>query len=222
LDGRQLRVEAFFRRYSNLPDRSTSDDPRIIGDEFESLRGSSKGVDLLLRPRLSSAWQGWMAYTLAFSERRDQRGAAFTPAHDRRHEFNLVAIRQLGAWSASTRFNLASGTPFTPLRLEFEQRSYDPATNTWGRRSTGLLGDETQYVTGQRNSTRLPLAHRLDVGMARTGRRGDARSVPYFSIANAYGALNPWIRYDRFDERPERLELSSFRFLPTFGFKYVF
>ena len=221
-DGRQFKLEGFLRRYSNLPDRSTVENPLVAGDEYEPLQGTSKGFDLLLRPSTASRWNGWISYTLAFSERRDVRGFTFTPAHDRRHELNVVAVRQWGAWSASSRFNLASGTPYSVALSEFTQMSYDPATNVWGRRSRNYLTDERVYITSARNAVRLPVAHRLDLGIAKTGRNGDARAVPYFSIANAYGAPNPWLYYDEYGVTPERVSYAGFRWLPTFGFKYAF
>jgi hypothetical protein len=221
-DGRQMRFETFYRRYSNLADRNTSDDPFRAGDEFERIGGTSKGFEVLLRPSLARATKGWLSYTFAHSKRIDSRGAAFTPAHDRRHELNLVAIRKWGSWSASSRFNLASGTPYTPLLLEFSQLTYDPGSNRWGVENGALFDSKHQYATGARNSSRLPFSHRLDLGIARTGADANARFVPYFSIANAYGAFNPWLVYDQRDARPERLEMASFRFLPSIGLKYVF
>jgi hypothetical protein len=47
--------------------------------------------------------------------------------------------------------------------------------------------------------------------------------TPYLSIANVYGAMNPAIyRYDYTGRPPERVGASNFRFLPTFGIRYVF
>jgi hypothetical protein len=217
-NGFQVRAEAFTKRFDDLAERSSEDKDNVSGDEFTRIGGTSSGVDLLLRHRAAGAngIEGWIAYTFSSSVRVDQNGTRFMPAHDRRHELNAVASKPAGAWSLSGRFNLASGSPYTFVEGVFYRRLYDPLTGRWSNGSQ-------QYLANARNSARYTFAHRLDLSITRTGRNGDARTTPYLSIANIYGAQNPWMYYfDYSDVSPQRIGLSNFRFLPTIGVRHAF
>ena len=70
----------------------------------------------------------------------------------------------------------------------YERQRYDPLLDNW---SPDEQGGSRQYLLGPRNQERYPLAHRLDLSLTRIGRDGSARTTPYLSIANVYGAMNP-------------------------------
>jgi hypothetical protein len=118
------------------------------------------------------------------------------------------------------RFGLSTGTPYTKVEGVYQRERYDPLVDDW---KYDDHGGPRQYLLGPRNGERYPLAHRLDLSLTRIGRDGSARLTPYLSIANVYGAMNPAVYYFDYVGTPrERVGASNFRFLPTFGIRYVF
>jgi hypothetical protein len=102
----------------------------------------------------------------------------------------------------------------------YERQRYNPQFDDWSLDDSGV---SRQYLLGPRNGERYPLAHRLDLSLTRIGRDGSARLTPYLSIANVYGAFNPALyTFDYTGSPHERIGTSNFRFLPTFGIRYVF
>jgi hypothetical protein len=217
---RHLRVELFHKQLSGLvvPDalRDTLGSGEAIGIE----RGRSSGAELLLRQAEHNGFSGWLAYSFALSRRTDASGFSYAPAQDRRHELNLVGSWRTSRYLFGARFGLSTGTPYTKVEGVYQRQRYDPLLGDW---SPDEEGGSKQYLLGPKNGERYPLAHRLDVSLTRIGRDGSARMTPYLSIANVYGAMNPAIyRYDYTGRPPERVGASNFRFLPTFGIRYVF
>ena len=131
----------------------------------------------------------------------------------------------MGSWRTSrylfgARFGLSTGTPYTQVIGTYDRQEYDPLGDSWGPDQRGGV---KQYLLGPRNGERYPLAHRLDLSLTRIGRDGTARTTPYLSIANVYGAMNPALYvFDYTKTPPERTGTSNFRFLPTFGIRHVF
>ena len=80
---------------------------------------------------------------------------------------------------------MSTGTPYTNVLGVFERQRYDPLRDVWSPEQDATK----QYLLGPRNAERYPFAHRLDVSLTRIGRDGSARTTPYFSIANVYGAM---------------------------------
>ena len=89
------------------------DGPRILPDG----KGRMYGLELLLRHDNSERFFGWIAYTLARSERfsaAENRYALFS--RDQTHNLQLVAsYRFLRQWEAGTRVRYVSGNPYTPI-----------------------------------------------------------------------------------------------------------
>ena len=142
-------------------------------------------------------------------------GVPFFPGQDRRHELNVVLSREGARYTLATRFNLSSGTPYTPLTGEYSVLEYDPVSQDY------VEWETPQFLTGARNSDRLPLASRLDVSLTR---RGDGRvSVsPFLSVMNVYNARNPFAyAYDYGASPPARYGLPQLPVLPTIGVSVV-
>jgi hypothetical protein len=218
--GRDLRIEAFHKQLAGIVVRNTLDDSLITGDELTRAHGRSSGVDILLRQAERDGFSGWLSYSFALSARTDASGVAYVPAQDRRHELNAVGSWHAGSYLLGARFGLASGTPYTPVIARYNRLRYDPVNDVFGvydGRPT------TQYILGERNGERFPFSHRLDLSLTRIGRDGAARTTPYLSIANVYGAFNPVLYVYSLSSSPGiRYATSGFRFLPTFGVRHVF
>lgn len=218
--GRDLRIEAFHKQLDGIVVRNTLDDSLITGDELSRAHGRSSGVDVLLRQAERGGFSGWLSYSFALNARTDANGLSYTPAQDRRHELNAVASWHAGSYLLGARVGMASGTPYTAVLGRYERLRYDPASDSF---NVELGRPSTQYVLGPRNGERMPFSHRLDLSLTRIGRGGTARTTPYVSIANVYGAFNPVLYVYSLSSPPGiRYATSSFRFLPTFGVRHVF
>jgi hypothetical protein len=215
---RLLRVEGFYKQYHQLLESNPRDDAMMRGDELLPVAGSSYGVDVLLRQFEGRRFTGWMAYTYGVSSRRDADGRRYFPAQDRRHELNLVGSWRVRSYTFGARMHAASGTPYTEVFGEWRRRQYDPAEQVW-RSGDGL---NTQYLVGERNGGRLPLAHRLDLSVSRTGRLFGASFSPYVSVMNVYSAPNVFAYSFNFAKSPPtRIGLPQPPIAPTFGVSIV-
>jgi len=167
-----------------------------------------------------NGFSGWLAYSFSLSRRTDASGLSYIPAQDRRHELNLVGSWRTSRYLFGARFGVSTGTPYTRVDGVYDRQRYDPLLDDWEYSDHGAT---RQYLLGPRNGERYPLAHRLDLSLTRIGRDGTARMTPYLSVANVYGAMNPAIyTFDYVGTVHERVGASNFRFLPTFGIRYVF
>jgi hypothetical protein len=143
-----LQVEAYAKRYDNLPLRNINDDPRIHGDEFVIATGNAWGVDVLLR-RYEGRVRGWIAYSLAKTT-RDAGGASFPPAQDRRHTVNVV-IEAPGPWGGSlnVRWGFGSGLPYTGITGQWTHREYNPDLDLFEKPITEAV---STTVNGERSA----------------------------------------------------------------------
>ena len=209
---RALRVEGWLKQYPDLVERNPFSDPTVAGDEFVPARGHSYGGDLLLRQLGPGKYSGWLAYTYAMNSRTDHQSRRFFPAQDRRHDLTIVASRTGRRYTQSLRFNLASGTPYTPILGEFPRLEYDPVQRRFDRAGV------SQFLVGPRNGERLPLSQRLDVSVTRRGGPGGVTFSPFLSIMNLYSAKNVVAYvYNVTAHPPERIGLPQIPVFPTVG-----
>jgi hypothetical protein len=120
---------------------------------------------------------------------------SYHPPHDRRHQINAIFSLDLGAFTASARWQFGSGLPFTrPIGFDevfdFASWLYDVKT-TLG--TTRILLDKP--FTG-----RLPLVHRLDLALARAFDVSFGQIVVQAGVINAYDRRNMFY-YDLFTGR---------------------
>ena len=230
---RQLRVEAFYKKYSNLVETDPAADASVGDNPIVPLGGTSYGADVLLRRMDDGRFGGWIAYSYAVSARVTPAGVSFAPGQDRRHELNAVGSWRYSRYRVSARFGLSSGTPYTPIVGEFTRERYDPLGNKYAPD----FGDgDIQYLSGATNSARLPFAHRLDLSITRISTSAGVQVSPYLSIVNVYGAKNPaGYAFDYGQTKlvtvyngstvvsrtvmadPVRTSIPNFPFLPTVG-----
>ncbi len=185
---RDLHVELFHKQLSGLVVPEPLGDTLRTGEAIGVERGRSSGADVLLRQAEHNGFAGWLSYSFSLSRRTDASGFSYAPAQDRRHELNLVGSWHTNGYLFGARFGLSTGTPYTDVEGVFERQRYDPLLDSW---SPDENGAPRQYLLAPRNAERYPLAHRLDLSVTRIGRDGSARTTPYLSIANVYGAMNP-------------------------------
>jgi hypothetical protein len=219
---RQLRIDAFLKRYDRILEVRPGEDPFVEGDEFSPTTGTSYGLDILFRQYESPGRRlsGWITYNYAVAK-REQDGERFAPSLDRRHNLNLVSTLRLGKYVIGARLGIASGTPYTEIISQYVRRRYDPINDRW--ENPGRPPNDVDYIGGTRSGARYPLTQRLDLSASREYRRGRATIRPYFSVVNAYNAHN--VLYYQLDYGlvpPVRRALSQFPFLPSAGVSVAF
>lgn len=141
---------------------------------------------------------GWVRYESgqdAFSSWFGEPVQQYHPPHDRRHQLNAVFSYDLGWFDFRTRWQLASGLPFTrPYGFDeaFDYRWRMPVvTNEPG---IPRMIIEKPYLG------RLPLVHRLDVSIERGFDFGLGRLELQAGAINAYDRTNIFY-YDLFTQR---------------------
>ncbi len=224
----QLSVEGYYTDLANLVVLDTavavdSDDTRS-DDIFKSGgSGWASGVEVFLQRR-TGALTGWVGYTLGWTRRTFpelNRGLAFPPKYDRRHDLSFVVSYRAGKWRLGSNLVYATGQAFTPAAARYTLR--EPAT--------GVVDD--YVLPARRNSGRLLPYHRLDASASRGFGLWGLDVEFYLQIFNLYSRRNEWfVQYPiATTESPEgevvevEVEPEVIRQLPivpTLGFNFSF
>ncbi len=169
-----VQAEVYYKEYSNLRlHESANPDPSNAGliDELTNpwltnIDGSAQGFEVMLRHRTGPVlWSH--AYTLSrtvYTNPRVLNGREFLVSWDRKHQYVASADVQLGALRGNLTWSASSGTPND---LRFRDNA---------------------------EQERLPMYHRLDLGLSwerRMGRRTVSAGV---SVYNLYDRSNVWYR----------------------------
>ncbi len=213
-------LEGYFKTMKNLIEYKEGSN-LILNDNFESLllqgTGKSWGAEMLLR-RQSGRFNGWLAYTLSWSNRHfDQlnEGKTFYAKYDRRHNLAFV-----GNWEITKRltfsavWEFASGARFTPLQAQF---LFPNASLT----SIDLIP-----VYSKRNEFRMSSSHRLDVNLViKNKRHKKFKSEWHIGAYNAYNRATPYSIRVQLDEETGELKYVQpglFGFIPSIAYNFSF
>ena len=156
--------------------------------QVEQGRGRAYGLEVLVRREVGST-TGWVAYTLARSERQFDRlndAAWFPYRYDRTHDAAAVVMHRIGRTDLSATWTYATGNALTlPLG---RGPAFEIAPG--GGFETDPSDDETE-VYSARGAFRAPAAHRLDVSATFNRRlKGTDRALT-LGLYNAYNRANP-------------------------------
>lgn len=211
---RLLHIEAFHKTYDNLMLPNRENDPAKRGDEFTPLRGTSYGLDFLLRQLDGGSFSGWLAYTYLFNTRTQPDGFRYAPPQDRRHNLNAVGSWHAGAVTWNMHVALASGLPFTEVLGGFQRGVYDPISRTW---RPDFSSSDDQNISGPLGGSRLPFYDRIDVSATRAMHIGSTPVSAYLSVLNVLNSHNPAGYHYTFTNVLERASIPNLPFMPTFG-----
>jgi hypothetical protein len=150
----RMRLEAWNRDDRDLIE-SPLWDPRLRDGSyylpwnpqlFNSARGYSRGMQIMLQRRSANRLSGWIGYTLGYSRQRDGiTGLHYWNPWDQRHLVNIYASYRLRpTLNLSSRWTYGSGEPIGG----FYERRGDPART---------------YLSRQLNLLRMPPYQRLDL-----------------------------------------------------------
>jgi CarboxypepD_reg-like domain/TonB-dependent Receptor Plug Domain len=178
-----INVEGYYKWVQNAVD--LRDGARIfLNNEFEQEfvfgKAWSYGTEWYIEKRKGRT-TGWIGYTLAWTWRQFDavnKGKAFKPIYDRRHDISVVVMHKINERiTLSGTWVYGSGNYISVPQGRFAFQD--------------IAGDPRQVpVFTARGNYRLPATHRMDIGlnMRKQKRWGEREWV--FSLYNAYSRLN--------------------------------
>jgi hypothetical protein len=174
--------------------------------------GRAYGLELFLK-KIYGRFNGWAGYTLSRTERKFDEineGRYFAARQDRTHDVSLVGVYQLNKrWTFSGTFIYGTGNAVT-----FPSGKYQ-------------LDAITRFYYSDRNSSRMPATHRLDLGATLEGKpHSRYHSSWTFGLYNAYNHKNPYVinfRNDVNDPSKTVAEQTSlFGVIPSVSYNFKF
>lgn len=190
-----LVVEAYYKNMSNLI--QYKEGVSFIGssedwqNKVEVGRGWSYGAEFFVEKKKGDL-TGWIGYTLSWTERQFDNineGEPFPFTYDRRHDLSIAATYEFNdKWDVGAVFVLSSGRAVSlPSQQYFTAGS--PITQS------GLFfSNDLNYLSGV-NGYRMPMYHRLDLGVNRTVKKKWGESIWSFSIYNVYSRQNAFFLF---------------------------
>ncbi|MFQ5569103.1 MAG: carboxypeptidase regulatory-like domain-containing protein [Rhodothermales bacterium] len=214
--GLEVVVEGYYKRLSNLLIAAWTSFPQLT-TRMQQADGRVAGLDLRLELRKRNFY-GYINYGLSSVEYTADQAFVklwfgtetlrFRPAHDRRHQVNMLASTRLLGFDLSARWQFGSGLPFNRA-LGFDgYLLMDGSVNVFEDKGNRRVIYERPF------NGILPTYHRLDVSVERTFTLGRAGATVQASLINAYDRTNIFY-LDIFTlRRADQLPL-----IPSFGLK---
>ncbi|MDL2305794.1 TonB-dependent receptor [Bacteroides sp. OttesenSCG-928-D19] len=187
IKGWEFSVEGYYKNMRNILEYK--DATRFIGssssweDKVEMGNGRSFGVEFMAQRTVGNT-TGWLAYTLAKSDRKFAKGGInngerFPYKYDRRHTIDLMLNHTFNSKvDIGATWTFASGAATTIAQ----------EVSAVIRPDGGMM--EQDYIES-RNNYRLPPCHRLNVGINLHKKTKNGMRTWNFSIYNMYNAMNP-------------------------------
>ncbi len=226
----EFSTEVYYKTLDNTIDyrngAEISLNPTVEGELLYG-EGRAYGLEFFLKKR-KGKFTGWVSYTLAKSENRfdglnDKQW--FSAKQDRTHDLSLV-----GMYNLSDRVKLSSTfVYYTGNAVTFPTGKYE-------------IDNQTINLYSDRNGSRMPDYHRLDIGLTWDGKKykeklnpttGELEKVKKkmesswnFSIYNVYGRENAYsISFQENADDPtktEIIQLSLFKMIPSISYNFKF
>jgi len=231
-----LSAESYLRNFDGVVTFNGAEDPNDPRDDILSGEGISWGVDVMAR-RETGPVTGWLAVSFLKAERTfpdpfspfvPAPDVTFAPIFDRRVDVDLVLRLPLpGGWEGGLRWNVGTGTPFT--RAVGSYATYSPrfvqneGRLNWAGATEGDDGSHYAVYLEDRNSSRYPTYHRLDLSARKSWYPSWGTVTPYLNLVNAYNHRNVLFYFFEYQEQPPtRSGISMFPVLPTIGLEIRF
>ncbi|MBD5226271.1 MAG: TonB-dependent receptor [Bacteroidales bacterium] len=214
-DGLSVTLDGFYKQIDDEPEyRGAVLD--ILNSDYRAenyiyvTRGYNAGGNLALRIELGRL-SAMATYGYCIGKRRIGDGRYFNASSVLNHTATLSGVWRIdNRWSLSGVMNIASGRPYTPVKAIY------------------FIGERIMMEYGERNSARLPLYHRLDIGADyefHTGAEGGLTHKINLSVVNVYGRRNvemSTFTADLASGRYMRRDVSSlYRMLPSVSYTVI-
>ncbi len=211
----EFNVETYYKTMQNQIDyrngANTYANELLEGELLYGI-GRAYGLELVLKKK-TGRFTGWVGYTISRSERKIEGindGNWYAARQDRTHDLSLVAM-----YDITPKLNVSAVFVFyTGNAVTFPAGKY-------------VVDGETQFYYNDRNADRMPVYHRLDLGVTWITRETEKFESSWnFSLYNAYGRQNAYsISFRENENNPniiEAVQVSLFRWVPaiTYNFKF--
>jgi len=226
----EFSVETYFKILDNTIDykngAAVTLNPTVEGELLYG-EGRAYGLEFFLKKKKGN-FTGWISYTLAKSENRFEAlndGQWYSVKQDRTHDLSIV-----GMLSLSERVKVSSTfIYYTGNAVTFPTGKYQ-------------IDNQTVNLYSDRNGSRMPAYHRMDVGLTWEGKKykevknfetGEIQKVKKkvesswnFSIYNIYARENAYsITFQENGDDPtktEIIQLSLFKRIPSISYNFKF
>ena len=240
-DKYELTVEGFYKQMSNLVEYKEGASFFQLNTDWESMitqgKGKSYGIEFFLQ-KTQGKTTGWIGYTLSWSTRRFADisfGRTFPYKYDRRHDISLVMMHKF-----SDRFNISAAWVFgTGNAITLPDESYASQesiinNSPFGKGYVQPNYDFSNYYSytsyfEKRNSYRMPVYHRLDIGFNFTKQKPRVTRTWNLGVYNIYAHRNPFYLYQDYEYNnvtgetfPVIKQLSILTFVPYFRYNLSF
>jgi CarboxypepD_reg-like domain/TonB-dependent Receptor Plug Domain len=211
----EFSAETYYKTMQNQVDYRDGADLRIndvVETELLFGKGRAYGIELLLRKK-TGKFTGWIAYTLARTERQIEgvnNGNWYAARQDKTHDIAVVGIYQLNPkWTFGATWVYQTGNAVT-----FPSGKY-------------TVADQILWYYTERNGYRMPAYHRLDFSATlQLKKRKRWSSELAFSVYNAYGRENAYtIAFKESKTDPTKTEIeqtSLFKWIPSVSYNFKF
>lgn len=197
---------SFFMEFSNWDDKVA-----VNG------KGESYGIELLLQKKEGKT-TGWIGYTLSWSNRQFDElnfGKTYPYRFDKRHDISIVVSHKLKkSIDLSCVWVFSTGTAMT-VPIAFYQQ---------GSASNDIWGGNVITEYSERNAVRMPVYHRLDLGINFIKERKRYTRIWNLSLYNTYGRKNPFFVYynNDYEMGSGFKQLSVLMFVPSISYQIKF
>ena len=248
IEGWEFSAETYYKDMRNIIEYK--DGATFLGSSFnweekiESGRGRSYGIELMAQKTIGKT-TGWIAYTLAKSERKFDKlgnmGKWFPYKYDRRHHINFTANHKISEkidLSASWEFYTGGVFTVSEEAASIISPHYDVPFSYYSYISNyGIADTKLDPTTGgadyisRRNNYRLPVSHCLNLGINFRKQKKHGERIWSFGIYNAYNAMTPHFVYKTeeyeyngtyHESRTVLKKLTIFPFIPSFTYTFKF
>lgn len=211
----ELAVETYYKTMTNQIDyrngANTNANELLEGELLYGI-GRAYGLEFMLKKK-QGKFTGWISYTLSKTERKIDginNNDWYFAKQDRTHDLSLVGIYDINSKvSISALFVFYTGNAVT-----FPSGKYE-------------INGQTQFSFTERNASRMPDYHRLDLGLTWYRKNTEKFESSWnFSLYNTYGRENAYsISFRENEEDPnitEAVQISLFKIIPaiTYNFKF--
>ena len=204
IKGWEFSAEVYYKNMRNVLEYK--DGTTFLGsshnweEKVEMGRGRNYGLELMAQ-KTTGKTTGWLAYTLARSERKFGKaginhGEWFPYRYDRRHHINLTLNHKFSERidiGASWEFYSGGTTTLGEERMAIINPFLSGGYPLWGNYYFPQVA-ETNYIE-KRNNYRLPSSHRLNIGVNFHKKKKYGERIWNISIYNIYNAMNPAFIY---------------------------
>lgn len=211
----EFSAEAYYKNMQNQIDYKNGAELNF-NENVESQilfgKGCAYGMELFLKKK-QGKFNGWISYTLSRTERKFDgiNNGKFYPAkQDKTHDISIVGVYDVNnKWTLSATWVYNTGNAVTYPSGKYE------------------IDGKTMMLYTERNASRMPAYHRLDVGATWIRKKTEKFESSWsFSVYNFYGRDNAYtITFHDSETNSNQTETvltSLFRFIPSFTYNFKF